>query len=208
MKKIKIASMILTLALCAAVAAACNGEPPQGSETTDGYTVTVLNHSQWETQGKVEFYDLKGRKAGEAPIASGKATADLDDGTYIVSIAEAPETVDYNVVVLDPETKRKMVELTDAEQGDDFPMFQVLVAAVRDGRPLSGYQVTLCYEPEDEEGGYCLFPENTDANGLFSATANAGRFHLTLSAPGTEKVVYDGYGEISAARRFLIAEVE
>ena len=207
MKKIETVSLLLTLAFAGGVLSACQSGQPQLPETGDCYTVTILNHSAWETKGNAVFYDLTGKKAAEVPIESGKATAELEDGSYLVQIAEAPETVDYGFALLTAAKKRDTVELTDAEQGDLMPLIQVAVAVVREGLPLSGYQVSLCYEPESGEGGYCLMPDVTDANGLFSETANTGRFHLTVTAPEGIEAAYDGYGEITPERRFLVVEI-
>ena len=205
MKKIKTVSLLLILAFAGGMLSACQSAQ-QTPETGENYTVTILNHSAWETKGNAVFYDLTGKKAADVPIGSGKATAELEEGFYLVQIAEAPETVDYGIVLLTAAKKRDTIELTDAQQGDLMPLLHVAVAVVREGLPLSGYQVSLCYEPESGEGGYCLMPEVTDANGLFSETANTGRFHLTVSAPEGTEAVYDEYGEITPARRFLLAE--
>ncbi len=206
MKKFQILSLLLSLAFAGGMLSACQiaQQPP---ETGDSYTVTILNHSAWETKGNAVFYDLTGKKAAEVPIESGKATAELEDGSYLVQIAEAPETVDYGFVLLTAAKKRDTVELTDAEQGDLMPLIQVAVAVVREGLPLCGYQVFLCYEPESGEGGYCLMPDVTDANGLFTGTANTGRFHLTVTAPGSTEAAYDGYGTITSECRFLVVEI-
>ncbi len=207
MKKIKTVSLLLALAFACGVLSACQSGQPQLSETGESYTVTILNHSAWETAGNAVFYDLTGKKAAEAPIESGKATAKLEDGCYLVQIAEAPETVDYGIMLLTAEKKRDTIELTDAQQGDPMPLLHVAVVVLREELPLSGYQVSLCYEPESGEGGYCLMPDVTDANGLFSETANTGRFHLTVTAPEGTEAAYDGYGEITPERRFLVAEI-
>lgn len=206
MKKFQIVSLLFALAFAGGMLSACQiaQQPP---ETGESYTVTILNHSAWEMKGNAVFYDLTGKKAAEVPIESGKATAELENGSYLVQIAEAPETVDYGVVLLTAAKKRDTVELTDAEQGDLMSLIQVAVAVVREGLPLSGYQVLLCYEPESGEGGYCLMPGVTDANGLFSETANTGRFHLTVTAPEGSGAAYDGYGTIASERRFLVVEI-
>ena len=206
MKKIKTVSLLLILAFAGGMLSACQSAQ-QTPETGENYTVTILNHSAWETKGNAVFYDLTGKKAADVPIGSGKATAELEEGFYLVQIAEAPETVDYGIVLLTAAKKRDTIELTDAQQGDLMPLLHVAVAVVREGLPLSGYQVSLCYEPESGEGGYCLMPEVTDANGLFSEIANTGRFHLTVSAPEGTEAVYDEYGEITPERRFLLAEI-
>ncbi len=207
MKKFKTVSLLLVLAFAGGVLSACQSEQQQLPETGDSYTVTILNHSAWETKGNAVFYDLSGKKVAEVPIGSGKATADLEDGSYLVQIAEAPETVDYGVVLLTAAKKRDTIELTDARKGDLMLMLHVAVVVAQEGLPLSGYKVSLCYEPESGEGGYCLMPEVTDANGLFSETANLGHFHLTVTAPEGTEAAYDGYGEITPERRFLLAEI-
>ncbi len=207
MKKIKTVSLLLILAFVGSIIFACQSGQQNPPETGENYTVTILNHSAWETNGNAVFYDLTGKKAAEVPIESGKATAKLEEGSYLVQIAEVPETVDYGIVLLTAAKKRDMIELTDAQQGDLMPLLHVAVAVVREGLPLSGYQVFLCYEPESGEGGYCLTPDVTDGNGLFSEKANTGRFHLTVTAPGDTEASYDGYGEITPERRFLLAEV-
>ena len=207
MKKFQIVSLLFALAFAGGVFCACQSERPQSPETGESYTVTILNHSAWETKGNAVFYDLTGKKAAEVPIESGKATAQLEEGSYLVQIAEAPETVDYGVALLTAAKKRDTVELTDAEQGEFMPLIQVAVAVMREGQPLCGYQVFLCYEPESGEGGYCLMPDVTDANGLFTGTANMGRFHLTVTAPDETEAAYDGYGMITPACRFLAVEL-
>ncbi len=226
MKKKKNKFFIVALILSASVAlfGACAKEPETETETETGDAITVLNYSSWSGAEMLEFYDLTGKKVAEAPIKSGKVQIYLEkDGTYIVQVKDAPESVNYGhveapdqeidgLVVLSPESggkdRRPILKIVDSEEGyKGLKAFQVAAFILGGGLPVSGCSVQLCYEPEDTIGGfgYCLGPTPTDKNGMAGGIANAGSFHLIVTKDGT--TIYDGKDNLSASRRFIIADV-
>lgn len=200
MKKVFVALMILVLVL--GLGGCVGGEP--------GYEVSVENRSGWSEIECVEFYDLTGTKKAEASIKDGKASADLDDGSYIVLVKDAPESVDYDIILLTSAHKSGRVTLSDAEksgipQYSDRFEFSCGAIVLDNGAPQPGLQVLMCTIGDEETGGFCLMV-STDQNGLAQIKVSAMEYHVSILTEESGKATEINQ-TISAKKRFYIVDL-
>lgn len=183
-----------------------------GKNTSNGYEITIKNQSSWSEAAVVEYYDMSGTLKAEAEIKNGKASADLEEGSYIVQIKDAPESVDYNIVVLTSSSKSQTITLTNAEksgytQYSNKFVFSCGAIALDNGVPKQGLNVEMCTLGDDELLGICLRPVPTNKNGLAQIKVSAMEYHVTI-LNDTSDPLMDEYKTISAAKRFYIMDLK
>lgn len=186
------------------------------TKTPSAYEITIQNQSDWQGAAIVEFYDMSGALTTEVGIKNNKATIDLQEGSYIVQIKDAPESVDYNIVVLTSSSKSQTITLTNAGKSGIYPdKFEFSCGAIvlDNGVPQEGRQVLMC-TPEGEDGapGVCLDPKQTDKNGLAQIKASALEYEVKILNDELDSYVEKPFlmkerHKISAAKRFYIMDL-
>lgn len=180
-----------------------------GKNTSNGYEITIKNQSSWSEAAVVEYYDISGTLKAEAEIKNGKASADLAEGSYIVQIKDAPESVDYNIVVLTSSNKSQTITLTNAgkseyEQYSDKFAFSCGAIVLDNGVPQQGLGVVMCMDEIQQ----CLYLEKTDKNGLAQIErVSAIEYHVSIQTEESDEIM-NKYQTISAAKRFYIIDLK
>lgn len=201
-KKILVIFMVVVSALGFA---ACT------DDASNGYEVIIENNSDWSV-ACVEYYDLSGNKQATASVTDGKASADLEDGAYLVLVKDAPENVDYDLVLLTSTSKTKKITLKNAEKSDipqcyDRYEFSYGTIVLENGVPQAGLKVMMCMSEDGENGGFCLTPQRTDENGFAQMKVTAMEYQIKILTGGSEPIE-EYIHTVSAGRRFFIVDLQ
>lgn len=176
--------------------------------TSDKYEITIENRSDWNEAAFVEYYDLlSGSKKAEASIKGGKASADLEDGTYIALVKDAPESVDYDIIVLTSTDKKGTIALRNSKkssilQYSDKFEFSCGAVVLDNNIPRQGLQVLMC----TIGNGGCTLPESTNQNGFTQIKVSVTEYHVSVFTEGGE-IITEINQTISLRKRFYIVDL-
>lgn len=198
--------VILIMAVSVLGLMACTGGTP------NEYEITIENQSDWNEAAFVEYYDLSGSKKAEASIKDGKVSVDLEDGTYVVLVKDAPESVDYDIIVLTSTDKKGKITLKNAEkssipQYSDKLKFSYGVIVLENDIPQRGLQVLMCTLGNGESGGICMSPESTDKNGFAQIKVSTIEYHVSILTERGD-IITEINQTVSARRRFFIVDLQ